>query len=754
MIKIHKYFINCATICAIFQTNKRTQMKKTALACAFVASMAYSAASDATVTMLSPDVNAHLQDEIKALELKGSVPIKSRIASSDHGRAELMLADNSLVSIAPSTEIYLQDFVDTPGDENIVLNMSVGTARFITGEINRKNPKAFIVNTKNAAITIRGTVVSISYLNDKTLVYLSQTSGLGVSVRDLQSGQSIELKRPGRVISVDATGISERAGTMADVAAINTALYGGFTPVNEHMSQNDAAVAKKAVLANYNPSIAGQKAPSGMLDSARSNYAMDFRTISVREANENTPANTPAAQNQNPAQNMAQNQNPAQTMAQNGYIGQVVGAYVGGDSNHAFGIYVDANGNISDGHVIGDSGRYYRWIDESEVAGYTGTLNADGSFVVSGDVLTVNSNRTKNSVFKGAFTSLTSGTYTYLVNDTKYFSGELKPFDITKIYGTYTGSGSSSQVGFDIDTNAQISNARFTIDSKYSASGGFGTVSPSGSFLISNFTTIPQNSDKAYLAGQFNSNESGVYNAYLQENGKYTNYHNFGTFSKTSQNVAPAQNNALNIASGAYVGGNLDHAIGFYIGENGAITTASYTGTFNPKFKGYTSFSNKSTGTGQVNPDGSFNIITSGKTTVNSEIAGKFSTNNTGQYTLNLFDNDIKQREFSSSFQAFDIKQISGSYSGSGLNNSKISFDVDTNANISNAAFSFSGSNQSGTNGSGVVGISGGFVINNFNVTNTVSNADIVGQFSSHSSGHYILNLGISDAYPGTFSKR
>ena len=240
----------------------------------------------------------------------------------------------------------------------------------------------------------------------------------------------------------------------------------------------------------------------------------------------------------------------------------------------------------------------------------------------------------------------------------------------------------------------------------------------------------------------------------MQENGKYTNYHNFGTFSKTSQNVAPAQNSALNIASGAYVGGDLDHAIGFYIGENGAITTASYTGTFNPKFKGYTSFSNKSTGTGQVNPDGSFNIITSGKTTVNSEIAGKFSTNNTGQYTLNLFDNDIKQREFSSSFQAFDIKQISGSYSGSGLNNSKISFDVDTNANISNAAFSFSGSNQSGTNGSGVVGISGGFVINNFNVTNTVSNADIVGQFSSHSSGHYILNLGRLDAYPGTFSKR
>ena len=106
------------------------------------------------------------------------------------------------------------------------------------------------------------------------------------------------------------------------------------------------------------------------------------------------------------------------------------------------------------------------------------------------------------------------------------------------------------------------------------------------------FTTIPQNSDKAYLAGQFNSNESGVYNAYLQENGTITNYRNFGTFSKTSQNVAPAQNNALNIASGAYVGGNSSHAIGFYIGENGAITTASYTGTFNPKFKGYTSFSN------------------------------------------------------------------------------------------------------------------------------------------------------------------
>lgn len=93
-----------------------------------------------------------------------------------------MLDDSSLISIAPSSEISLLEYVDEPGDESIAVSMATGSARFVTGEINRKNPKAFVVETPNSTIGIRGTVVSITCNANATKIYLSQTSGAGVEI--------------------------------------------------------------------------------------------------------------------------------------------------------------------------------------------------------------------------------------------------------------------------------------------------------------------------------------------------------------------------------------------------------------------------------------------------------------------------------------------------------------------------------------------------------------------------------------------
>ncbi len=184
--------------------------------------------ADATARVLSvtPGVRYSLGNTGEALAVKMDVPVKAVVVSDATGKAQLIFPDDSTLSIAPDTQISLAEYVDAEREENIVLDLVSGMARIITGESNRKNPQAFTVNTPQASIGIRGTLVTIQAGGDVTRVYLSETSGLGVSVRNLGTGQVMELRKPGTIINVGANFMEERKAQKEEAASFSAALRG------------------------------------------------------------------------------------------------------------------------------------------------------------------------------------------------------------------------------------------------------------------------------------------------------------------------------------------------------------------------------------------------------------------------------------------------------------------------------------------------------------------------------------------------
>ena len=171
----------------------------------------------ATVLSVNPSVSSHYEGKISALEVKMQVPLTSTIISNNDGRAQLMFPDTTTISIAPDTEIMLAEFIDNPNEESIILNMTSGTARFITGEVSRKKPSAMIVNTPQATLGIRGTIVTVSTTGDTTSVYLTETSGLGVTITDKNTGEERTIVKPGNMILISPRGMDERRGNLDEV---------------------------------------------------------------------------------------------------------------------------------------------------------------------------------------------------------------------------------------------------------------------------------------------------------------------------------------------------------------------------------------------------------------------------------------------------------------------------------------------------------------------------------------------------------
>lgn len=174
----------------------------------------------AQVLSVNPGVQSILSGNRISLQPRMDVPIKASVKSDNTGNAQLMFPDDSTITISPGTEIALAEFVDTPKKENIVLDLTVGTARVITGEVSRRNPLAFTVNTPQAVIGIRGTVVTVTVIGDTTRIYLSETSGRGVSVRNRHTGASTSMRSPGMIIRVTPSEISEHEATAREARSI------------------------------------------------------------------------------------------------------------------------------------------------------------------------------------------------------------------------------------------------------------------------------------------------------------------------------------------------------------------------------------------------------------------------------------------------------------------------------------------------------------------------------------------------------
>jgi len=91
------------------------------------------------------------------------------VRSHADGKANLLLNDNSNVTVGPGSTIKLDDFVYSGPNRagTIALNMTKGTLRFITGDANKR---AYTIWTPTAAIGVRGTILRIQVTPTETKV--------------------------------------------------------------------------------------------------------------------------------------------------------------------------------------------------------------------------------------------------------------------------------------------------------------------------------------------------------------------------------------------------------------------------------------------------------------------------------------------------------------------------------------------------------------------------------------------------------
>ena len=119
-------------------------------------------------------------------------------------RAQVLLRDESVFSLAPSSKVVFDEFVYDPLAEEGLLEASLlgGGIRFVSGQLAKNRPENIKIRAGKATVGIRGTEIIATHGDDgSTFVLLS-------GAMEVATDAGIQLiDRPGFGIDVSATGL-------------------------------------------------------------------------------------------------------------------------------------------------------------------------------------------------------------------------------------------------------------------------------------------------------------------------------------------------------------------------------------------------------------------------------------------------------------------------------------------------------------------------------------------------------------------
>ena len=128
------------------------------------------------------------------------------IIVSEQSNAQILLLDETALTIGEKSELTIDDFVYDPQTKvgKIVSNIKVGTVRVITGEISKQNPDNLEVNIPTGSVGARGTEFIVVTESDKksTVVLLGpgkrNTLGMIPGILNVSDGSNtINISTPG-----------------------------------------------------------------------------------------------------------------------------------------------------------------------------------------------------------------------------------------------------------------------------------------------------------------------------------------------------------------------------------------------------------------------------------------------------------------------------------------------------------------------------------------------------------------------------
>jgi hypothetical protein len=132
------------------------------------------------------DVVATAADQSSRELLVGHDAMRNeRIDTRERGQVQLLFADQASLSIAPGSDVVINEFLYDPQTQtgNLTATMTTGLLRYVGGEISRKKDVAFY--TPGAVVSVRGGIVLIKAERD---VHLGQ-AGAGKTEALFLSGE-------------------------------------------------------------------------------------------------------------------------------------------------------------------------------------------------------------------------------------------------------------------------------------------------------------------------------------------------------------------------------------------------------------------------------------------------------------------------------------------------------------------------------------------------------------------------------------
>ena len=175
-----------------------------------------------SVTALKGDAKLSHQKSVTDLTLHASIAEKDHINTSKKSRVQVILKDDTVITIGPESEYYFEAF-QQEGDVQVKMRIDHGFFKSVTGKIGKIAPERFKIKTRASIIGVRGTQFMAYVAEDEEMIGCIQ----GAIVVWTNSGLTFDVPAGKMLIYKDGE------WTLKD---INTKL---FAPVMLGMSFND-----------------------------------------------------------------------------------------------------------------------------------------------------------------------------------------------------------------------------------------------------------------------------------------------------------------------------------------------------------------------------------------------------------------------------------------------------------------------------------------------------------------------------------
>ncbi|MBI4423488.1 MAG: FecR domain-containing protein [Elusimicrobia bacterium] len=200
--------------------------------------------------------------------------LNDHVTTDAHGRLQVLLLDETVFTLGPSSDLVLDEFVydpKRPAEGKVAARIVNGSFRFVTGAVARAKPSNMKVRLPVGSIGIRGTIVAGRVESGRsTVVLLGPGANNNAGEREGRivveaSGRSVEISRPGfgTVIEGQAPPTPPAPVPPSQIRALNAALDAKAPKAEDDLRDAPKADSPGQSDSPGKPDIPGQTNPPG-----------------------------------------------------------------------------------------------------------------------------------------------------------------------------------------------------------------------------------------------------------------------------------------------------------------------------------------------------------------------------------------------------------------------------------------------------------------------------------------------------------